>query len=155
MASKKSNQEEQRAGAEIVHGTKECHDHSLKLLTELGFPKGALPLNDIEECGLVEATGFVWMKQKAPYEHFFKATNTLVRYDIEVTAYVEKGKMKKMSGVKSKQFLMWVPIVEMSIEDVAPDKIYFKTPMGIGKSFPITAFMDDEEKQKYLEKVNA
>lgn len=146
MASKKS-QESQRAGAEIVYGAEECYNHSLMLLRELGFPRGVLPLKDLEECGLVRETGFVWMKQKAPYEHFFVGTNTLVRYDAEVTAYVEKGKMKKMSGVKSKQLLLWVPIVEMSLEE---EKIYFKTPMGIGRSFPITAFMDDEEKEKHL-----
>ncbi|KAL0429613.1 UNVERIFIED_CONTAM: hypothetical protein Sradi_0587300 [Sesamum radiatum] len=148
MASKKS-QDNQRAGAEIVYGAQDCNDHSLKLLGELGFPRGVLPLKDLEECGLVRETGFVWMKQKAPYEHFFVGTNTLVRYDVEVTAYVEKGKMKKMSGVKSKQLLLWVPIVEMSVEG---EKMHFKTPMGIGKSFPITAFMDEEEKQNHKEK---
>ncbi|XWS38159.1 hypothetical protein CRYUN_Cryun19dG0106500 [Craigia yunnanensis] len=96
-------------------------------------------------------TGFVWMKQKAPYEHFFVGTNTRVSYATEVTAYVEKFKMKKMTGVKSKHVFLWVPITEMSIEDpaTATNKIYFKTPMGIGKSFPITAFMTDEENQKY------
>lgn len=149
MASKKS-QDDQRAGAEIVHGAEECYNHSLTLLRELGFPRGVLPLKDLEECGLVRETGFVWMKQKAPYEHFFQGSNTLVRYDAEVTAYVEKGKMKKMSGVKSKQLLLWVPIVEMSIEGDGGEKIYFKTPMGIGRSFAITAFMDEEEKNKYL-----
>ncbi|PIN11887.1 hypothetical protein CDL12_15509 [Handroanthus impetiginosus] len=147
MASKKS-QEDQRAGAEIIHGPEDCYSHSLKLLAEVGFPKGVLPLKDLEECGLVHETGFVWMKQKAPYEHFFVGTNTLVRYDTEVTAYVEKGKMKKMTGVKSKQLLLWVPIVEMSIEEAGAKKIFFKTPMGIGRSFPITAFMDEEEKEK-------
>ncbi|GFP82463.1 hypothetical protein PHJA_000389300 [Phtheirospermum japonicum] len=152
MATKKS-QEDERAGAEIVHGAEECFNHSLKLLGDLGFPRGVLPLKDLEECGIVRETGYVWMKQKASYEHFFTRTNTLVRYDTEVTAYVEKGKMKKMSGVKSKQLLLWVPIVEMSIEETNGDKIYFKTPMGIGRSFPITAFMDEEEKKKHLEEI--
>ncbi|KAL1553971.1 hypothetical protein AAHA92_14581 [Salvia divinorum] len=153
--STKTSQEEQRAGAEIIHGAEECYNHSLTLLHELGFPRGVLPLKDLEECGLVRGTGYVWMKQKAPYEHYFVGSNTLVRYDREVTAYIEKGKMKKMSGVKSKQFLLWVPIVEMSIEEAAPRNIYFKTPMGIGRSFPITAFMDEDEKNKYLEQVKA
>lgn len=151
----KTPQDEQRQGAEIIRGAEECYDHSLTVLKELGFPKGVLPLKDLEECGLVRETGFVWMRQKAPYEHFFVGTNTLVRYDREVTAYLDKGRMKKMSGVKSKQFLLWVPIVEMSIEENAADKIYFKTPMGIGRSFPITAFMDEDEKSKYLEPVKA
>ncbi|KAL6494950.1 hypothetical protein OROGR_030869 [Orobanche gracilis] len=153
MAPKKS-QVDERAGAEIVRGAEECYDHSLKLLRELGFPRGVLPLNDLEECGLVRETGYVWMKQKGAYEHLFVGTNTLVRYETEVTAYVERGKMKKMSGVKSKQLLLWVPIVEMGIEETNRDKIYFKTPMGIGRSFPITDFMDDEEKKKHLEGVS-
>ncbi|XP_041997417.1 uncharacterized protein LOC121747447 [Salvia splendens] len=151
----KTSQEEQRAGAEIIHGAEECFNHSLTLLHDLGFPRGVLPLKDLEECGLVRETGYVWMKQKAPYEHYFVGSNTLVRYDREVTAYIEKGKMKKMSGVKSKQFLLWVPIVEMSMEEAATRNIYFKTPMGIGRSFPITAFMDEDEKSKYLEQVKA
>ncbi|KAK4365551.1 hypothetical protein RND71_016909 [Anisodus tanguticus] len=152
--SEKNSCQDERAGAEIVCGAEECLGHSVELLKELGFPMGVLALKDLEECGRVRETEFVWMKQKAPYEHYFVATKTLVSYGTEVTAYVEKGRMKKMTGVKSKQLFMWVPIVEMSIEDPAQNKINFKTPIGIGKSFPLTAFMTDEEKQKYLEKAN-
>ncbi|KAL2516646.1 hypothetical protein Adt_12893 [Abeliophyllum distichum] len=152
MASKKS-QANERAGAEIVHGEAECYQHSIELLEELGFPRGVLPLKDLVECGRVRETGFVWMKQKAPYEHFFVGSNTLVSYAIEVTAYVQKGRMKKMTGIKSKQLLLWVPIVEMSTEESEAKKIYFKTPMGIGRSFPVTAFMSPEENKIYLENV--
>ncbi|XP_068651486.1 uncharacterized protein [Aristolochia californica] len=140
--------EDKRAGAEIVRGAEACYQHSVGLLQELGFPGGVLPLKDLEECGRVRETGFVWMKLKAPYQHFFTGTNTLVSYTTEVTAYVEKFKMKKMTGIKSKQLLMWIPITEMSIEDSGSDKIYFKTPMGIGKSFPISAFLTEEEKEQ-------
>ncbi|RDY04353.1 hypothetical protein CR513_11934, partial [Mucuna pruriens] len=140
----------EREGAEIVHGSEECYRHSIELLEELGFPKGVLPLQDLVECGRVRESGFVWMKQKAPYEHFFEGTNTRVSYAVEVTGYVEKFRMKKMTGIKSKQMLLWVPITEMSIEDPKGKKILFKTPMGIGKSFPIMAFMTKEEKEKHL-----
>ncbi|OVA04763.1 Protein of unknown function DUF538 [Macleaya cordata] len=150
MASGRS-QDDERAGAEIVYGSEQCYRQSVELLEELGFPKGVLPLQDLEECGRVRETGFVWMKSKAPYEHFFETTNTRVSYATEVTAYVEKFKMKKMTGVKSKQMFMWVPITEMSVEDPSKKKIYFKTPMGIGRSFPITAFMTEEEKQRLIE----
>ncbi|KAI3691901.1 hypothetical protein L6452_31704 [Arctium lappa] len=142
---------DERAGAEIVYGADDCHRHSIELLEELGFPTGVLPLKDLIECGRVRETGFVWMKQKAPYEHFFEGTKTRVSYATEVTAYIEKCKMKKMTGVKSKQLLMWVPIVEMSMEDASSRNIYFKIPIGVGKSFPVTAFMNDEEKKMYLE----
>ncbi|CAK9167445.1 unnamed protein product [Ilex paraguariensis] len=153
MASNKAREDE-RAGAEIMYGDEACYRQSVELLEELGFPRGVLPLKNLEECGRIRETGFVWMKQKAPYEHFFDGTNTLVSYATEVTAYVEKFKMKKMTGIKSKQILLWVPIVEMSMEGPASKKIHFKTPVGIGRSFPITAFMTEEEKHKYLEKGN-
>ncbi|XP_014506951.1 uncharacterized protein LOC106766732 [Vigna radiata var. radiata] len=140
----------EREGAEIVYGSEECYRHSIELLEELGFPKGVLPLQDLVECGRVRETGFVWMKQKAPYEHFFEGTNTRVSYAVEVTGYVEKFRMKKMTGIKSKQMLLWVPISEMSIEDPKGKKILFKTPVGIGKSFPIIAFMTPEEKENHI-----
>lgn len=142
--------DERRVGAEIVHGSENCYRQSIELLEELGFPRGVLPLKDLVECGRVRESGFVWMKQKAPYEHFFEATNTRVSYAIEVTAYVENRRMKKMSGIKSKQMFMWVPINEMVIEDPNENKILFKTPMGIGRSFPITSFMTQQEKDDYL-----
>ncbi|KAM0934410.1 hypothetical protein DsansV1_C32g0223751 [Dioscorea sansibarensis] len=132
-----------RQGAEIVYGAEACHHHCMELLSELGFPRGVLPLKGLEECGRIPETGFVWMKLKSPYEHFFKGTNTKVSYASEVTAYVEKKKMKKMTGVKSKQMLIWVPISEMSIDDPLGEKIHFKTPMGIGKSFPVSAFEEE------------
>lgn len=136
----------EKQGAEIIYGADECYRHSQELLNELGFPLGVLPLKDLEECGLVRETGFVWMKQKAPYEHFFKGTNTRVRYDSEVTAYVEDKKMRRMTGIRSKQMMLWVPIVEMTME--AGEKIYFKSAVGIGRSFPASAFVDKEEVEK-------
>ncbi|XP_057429134.1 uncharacterized protein LOC130722432 [Lotus japonicus] len=150
MASSNSSSNE-RAGAEIVHGSENCYRHSIELIEELGFPTGVLPLQDLVECGRVRETGFVWMKQKAPIEHFFEGTKTLVSYAVEVTCYVEKFKMKKMSGIKSKQAFLWVPISEMSMDGPGAKKIVFKTPLGIGKSFPVTAFMTIEEKEKYLQ----
>ncbi|KAE9451910.1 hypothetical protein RHGRI_006112 [Rhododendron griersonianum] len=154
MVSNKSR-EDVREGAEIVYGPEPCFRQSTELLEELGFPKGILPLRDIEECGRVHKTGFVWMKQKTPTEHFFEGTNTQVRYAKEVTAYFEKNRMKTISGVKTKQLLVWVPVAEMiCFDDPESRKIQFKTPMGIRKTFPVTAFMSDEEKHKHLEKPN-
>lgn len=146
--------EDERAGAEIAFGHEECYRRSVELLKELGFPAGVMPLKELEECGIVKETGFIWMRQKSPYEHFFEGTNSRVVYATEVTAYVEKFRMKKMTGVKTKQLLLWVPIAEMSIDDPKRNKICFKTPVGIGKSYPVTAFMSEEEKHKYLEKAD-
>ncbi|CAI8587420.1 unnamed protein product [Vicia faba] len=152
MASNSKMVVNERSRAEIVHGSENCYNHSIQLLEELGFPKGVLPLKDLVECGRVRESGFVWMKQKAPSEHYFEGTKTLVSYGIEVTAYVEKFKMKKMSGIKSKQMFVWVPISEMSVDGFNGEKMYFKTPLGIGKSFHVTSFMSVEEKENYKNK---
>ncbi|KAI4343159.1 hypothetical protein MLD38_027695 [Melastoma candidum] len=138
---------DERANAEVVSDPEECYRRSVDLLVELGFPKGVLPLKDLVECGRNKETGYVWMKQKDPYEHYFEKTGTRVSYATEVTAYVEKGKMKRMTGVKSRQMMLWVTISEMSLEERpgGRNKIMFKTPMGIGKAFPASAFMTEDE----------
>lgn len=38
----------------------------------MGLPNGLLPLKDMEECGYVKETGFVWLKQKKKTEHKFE-----------------------------------------------------------------------------------
>uniref|UniRef100_A0A0E0R1F3 DUF538 family protein n=1 Tax=Oryza rufipogon TaxID=4529 RepID=A0A0E0R1F3_ORYRU len=131
----------EREGAEVVSGAVECFKQSMELMRALGFPEGMMPLRGLEECGLVRETGFVWMRQKAPYEHYFRGTGTRVRYDVEVTAFVEEGRMKRMTGVRSKQLMLWVPIVEMSLDGA--DRVYFKSNVGIGRSFPASAFADE------------
>ncbi|XP_042496237.1 uncharacterized protein LOC122075312 [Macadamia integrifolia] len=138
---------DERAGAEIVRGKEACERFSVELMKELGFPSGVLPTGELVECGRVRATGFVWWKCKAAYEHFNVATNTKNSYAAETTAYVEKGRMKKMTGCKAKQMMLWVPIAEMYIDG---NKISFKSSMGVGKSFPIISFMNEEEKKAYL-----
>lgn len=110
-----------------------------------------MDLKGLIECGRVQSTGFVWMKQSAPSEHYFEGTKSLVSYAKEVTCYVEKYKMTKMTGVKTKQAFFWVTLTEMTIDDPNSRKIYFKTSLGVGRYFPIKAFMTDEEKKKYLE----
>ncbi|KAJ4978712.1 hypothetical protein NE237_009492 [Protea cynaroides] len=134
---------DERAGAAIVRGKEACDRFSAELMKEIGFPSGVLPTGELEECGRVKATGFVWWKCKAAYEHFSVPTNSKTSYAAETTAYVEKGRMKKMTGVKTKQVFVWVPVSEMSIDG---DKITFKTSVGVGKSFPLVAFMNEEEK---------
>ncbi|KAJ4979071.1 hypothetical protein NE237_009851 [Protea cynaroides] len=93
---------DERAGAEIVYGKEACDQFSAELMKEIGFPSGVLPTGELVECGRVRATGFVWWKCKAAYEHFSVPTNSKTSYAAETTAYVEKGRMKKMTRVKTK-----------------------------------------------------
>ncbi|XP_042479786.1 uncharacterized protein LOC122060750 [Macadamia integrifolia] len=138
---------DERAGAEIVHGKEACERFSVDLMKELGFPGGVLPMGELEECGRVRSSGLVWWKCKAPYELFNVALDTKTSYAIETTAYVEKGKIKKINGWKAKTLVVWVSIAEIYVEG---DKITFKSSLGKSKSFPLISFMNEEEKKAHL-----
>ncbi|KAH9301102.1 hypothetical protein KI387_012685, partial [Taxus chinensis] len=137
---------DERSGGEVYYDPEMCYQKSLELLEEMGLPNGLLPLKDLEESGYVKETGFVWLKQKQPFEYYNKKIGKTVVYGTELTAYIEKHKMKKMTGVKTKELLLWIHITEMSINDASSKKIYFKSSLGIGKSFPIEAFQLEDEK---------
>ena len=133
-------------GSDVCYGVEMCYKKSLELLEEMDLPRGLLPLKDLEESGYVKETGFVWLQQKKPVEYYNKNIKRVVVYGTEITAYVEKHKMKKMTGVRSKELFMWINLTEMSIADASSRKIYFKSSFGIGKSFPIKAFeLEDDE----------
>ncbi|KAL2491204.1 hypothetical protein Adt_26832 [Abeliophyllum distichum] len=133
------------SATEFYTGHDICQVKSKFLLTEFGLPNGLLPLEDIEECGYVKDTGFVWLKQKKKSEHKFKDIGRLVQYATEVTAYVEPNKIKKLTGVKAKELLMWLTINEIYVDDPPTGKITFKSPTGLSRTFPVSAFEIKEE----------
>eukprot|EP01018_Ginkgo_biloba_P020079 Gb_02186 [translate_table: standard] len=135
-----------RSGAEVYHGAEICYQKMLGLLEDNELPKGLLRLKDLEEYGYVKETGFLWLKQRQPSEHFNKIIKRTALYATEITAYVEKHKVKNISGVKSKALMLSIPITEMSIEGASSDKVYFKSSTGIGKTLPITAFELEDDK---------
>ncbi|XP_039139295.1 uncharacterized protein LOC120278015 [Dioscorea cayenensis subsp. rotundata] len=132
--------EKYRNGAEIYNGDALCKKKSIELLEEIGLPNGLFPLEDIEEFGFNRGEGFIWLLQKKKKDHNFKKIKRAVSYAQEVTAFVEKGKMKKMTGVKTKELMLWLSVVEMYIEDPSSGKITFKTGTGLSDSFPSSAF---------------
>ncbi|PKU84742.1 uncharacterized protein LOC110093597 [Dendrobium catenatum] len=138
MASKEI--ESQREGAEIFHGDEICKSKSIELLEELCLPKGLFPLEDIEEFGYNRTSGFIWLIQKKKKEHVFKQIKRAVSYAQEVTAFVEKYKLKKMTGVKTKELLLWLSVVEVYFENPTSEKLTFKTGTGLSDSFIATAF---------------
>ncbi|XP_058095325.1 uncharacterized protein LOC131240844 [Magnolia sinica] len=140
--------EHHRQNAEIYHGDVLCKEKSMELLEELHLPKGLLPLEDILEVGYNRAAGFVWLRQKKKRDHVFRKIGRTVSYAPEVTAFVENYRMKKMTGVKSKELLIWVTLSDMYIDDPSSGKITFKTPSGLGRTFPVSAFEPEEEKKE-------
>lgn len=112
------------------------------------MPKGLLPLDDLVEVGYNEASSFVWLRQKKRKDHKFRLIGRTVSYDTEITAFVEDGKMKKLTGVKSKELLIWVTISDIYIRDPDSGKITFGTPSGLSRTFPVSAFEEEEEEEE-------
>ena len=145
--------EEIKASAsEIYHGDEICQEKSKFLLQEIDMPRGLLPLKDIEECGYVKDTGFVWLKQKKSITHKFEKIGKLVSYATEVTAVVEQNKIKKLTGVKTKELLIWITLSDIYLDDPPTGKITFKTPAGLSRSFPVSAFEIEGEVKGAKEK---
>ncbi|XP_039144415.1 uncharacterized protein LOC120281788 [Dioscorea cayenensis subsp. rotundata] len=131
-------------GTEIHNGDDLYKKKSIQLLEEIGLPNGLFPLNDIEEFGYNREAGFLSLIQKKKKDHTFKKIKRAVSYAPEVTAFVEKGKMKKMTGVKTKELMLWLSVVEKYIEDPSSKKITFKTGTGLSDSFLVSAFELEE-----------
>ncbi|KAJ0980285.1 hypothetical protein J5N97_008540 [Dioscorea zingiberensis] len=132
--------EKYRKGAEIYNGDALCKKKSIELLEELGLPNGLFPLEDIEEFGFNRQEGFIWLVQRKKKDHTFKKIKRAVSYAPEVTAFVEKSKMKKMTGVKTKELMLWLSVVEMYSENPSSGKVTFKTGTGLSDSFSASAF---------------
>ncbi|XP_010267908.1 PREDICTED: uncharacterized protein LOC104605017 [Nelumbo nucifera] len=136
-----------RAKAEIHHGHEVCQERFKVFLGAAGLPTGLIPIKEAEECGYVEETGFVWFIQKKKTQHKFESIGKLVSFAAEVTAYVEPNRIKKLTGVKAKELLIWVTLAEMSLDDPSTGKIIFKTPSGLFRSYPVSAFEENEVKE--------
>ncbi|PKA49798.1 hypothetical protein AXF42_Ash004341 [Apostasia shenzhenica] len=132
--------ESHRAGAEVFHGDDICKKKSIELLEELCLPKGLFPMEDMEEFGYNRESGFVWLIQKKKKDHVFKQIKRAVSYAPEVTAFVEKYKLKKMTGVKTKELLLWLSVIEVYFDNPSSEKLTFKTGTGLSDSFPGSAF---------------
>lgn len=142
--------EELKAKAEVYYGHEKCKEKSQELLREVGLPNGLLPMREIEECGIVRETGFVWLKQKKAITHKFEKISKNVSYATEVTAIAEPNRIKKLTGVKAKELLIWITLNEISVDAPPSDaaaKITFKTPTGLSRQFPVSAFIVEEEAQ--------
>ncbi|CAN1161654.1 hypothetical protein LINPERPRIM_LOCUS1597 [Linum perenne] len=129
---------------ELYRGDEICQVKSKVLLEEIELPNGLLPLHDIEECGIIRETGFVWLKQKKSITHEFVKAGRSVIYAPEVTAFVEKGKITKLTGVTTKELLIWVSVGDIYVDDPPTGNITFKSPTGLYRTFPVTAFEADE-----------
>jgi len=129
-----------RAGAEVFTGDATCRKMSVELLEELGLPKGLLPLEDIQEFGYNSDSGFIWLVQGKKVEHTFKKIMQKVSYDAEVTAFIENGKLRKITGIKTNAMMLWISINEVFVPETLPEKVTFKSSNGLSRTFDAAAF---------------
>ncbi|KAL0693333.1 hypothetical protein Bca4012_060513 [Brassica carinata] len=136
---------DQREGAEIFNEGSTCKQKANEILSTMNLPKGLLPLDNMTEIGHNKTTGYIWIKINKNVQHRFKAIGRNVSYDSEVTAFVENRRMRSLTGIKSKELLLWVTISEIFINDQDQTKITFANPTGLSRTFPVTAFEEEEK----------
>uniref|UniRef100_A0ACD6A0I8 Uncharacterized protein n=1 Tax=Avena sativa TaxID=4498 RepID=A0ACD6A0I8_AVESA len=140
---------ELKGKADVYYDDEICQQCTRLLLKEAGLPNGLLPLKDITECGYVEETGFVWLKQKKRIDHVFQSLGRVVSYSTEITAFAEKGRIKKVKGIKTRELMVWLPVEEISLDEPASGKLICKSIAGFSKIFPTSAFqIPEKESQK-------
>ncbi|KAL0889973.1 hypothetical protein Bca101_013956 [Brassica carinata] len=138
-----------RIKAEVYHGDKTCREIFGSLLSEIGLPNRLLSNQEIEECGYVKDTGFVWLKHKKKkkkderkrHQDLFRFDNVVVCFEDEVTAYFQPNTIKKLTGVKAKEFGVWISLGEIHVNRPS-GLITFKTQVGLSKSLPLSVFED-------------
>ncbi|KAJ9135881.1 hypothetical protein P3X46_033006 [Hevea brasiliensis] len=135
----------QRENAEIYHGEDLCRQKFHELLEYFSLPRGILPL-DITEFGYNQSTGFFWLKQKNKKAHKFHLINRTLHYDTEVTAFIEKGRVRNITGVKGKELCAWFHLATIHIKDPSSGKVELAIASGLGNSFPVRAFELEDDK---------
>ncbi|XP_074574138.1 uncharacterized protein LOC141830630 [Curcuma longa] len=133
--------EEQRRGAEIRKGHGACWQRLVQLLEdELSLPEGILPLEDIEELGYNRASGFVWLSLRKKKNHMFQKIKQLVSFGTEVTGFIEDRKLKRITGIKARELLIWLTVKQVGVDEQSTEKVVMLTTTGLSKSFPKSAF---------------
>ncbi|XP_010913271.1 uncharacterized protein [Elaeis guineensis] len=127
-------------GGLVKNGHEDAMKLALSLLEEFGLPLGLLPLAGVIEVGFVRSTGYMWIVQTKKVEHNFKMIDKLVSYDTEIHGYVEKNRIKKLKGVKTRELLLWPPVNDITVDEPPTGKIHFKSLAGVTKTFPVEAF---------------
>ncbi|XP_055803551.1 uncharacterized protein LOC129872645 [Solanum dulcamara] len=130
----------EKEGAIVKKGHEEGLKMALSLLEEFELPMGLLPLADVIEVGFVKNTGYIWILQEKKVEHKFKIIGSLVRYDTEISGYIDKKRIKKLKGVKAKELILWPPVNEITVDDPPTGNIRIKSLAGITKTLPAEAF---------------
>ncbi|KAL8460927.1 hypothetical protein ACS0TY_032430 [Phlomoides rotata] len=139
MASATLTIEAEREGAEIYHGDATCEEKLQKILEEFSVPRYLIYVAGLEEFGFKRSTGFFWLKQKSKTERKIKSVGT-VTTDVEITGFIEKRHMSKITGVKGKELFIALPVSDMFVGVPSSDKVKVKSTTGLWRVHPLKAF---------------
>ncbi|GKV48829.1 hypothetical protein SLEP1_g55620 [Rubroshorea leprosula] len=123
-----------KAKAEVCYGGKTCSEKFALLLAEMGVLGWLLTVLDILECGYVKDREFVvWLRHKKNRE-YYKFEDTVINCAVVITAYFQPNKIKNLTGVKTREFLIWINLTEICGEE-GDDSL-----ACLSKSFPLSLF---------------
>lgn len=139
--------EEMKTKAEVYHGHDLCQQKLALLLSEIGLPNVFVSSPEIEEFCYVKPIGLVRLRLRKRAEYKV-VDNIVISYDTHVTARVGPNRIWKLKGVRAKEFLVWVNLIEIEIRAAGSKSptqadsgfITFKTSVGVSRSFPVSAF---------------
>ncbi|TYI87683.1 hypothetical protein E1A91_D04G153000v1 [Gossypium mustelinum] len=138
----------QRERAEIYHEASLCKQKTQVLLHQFHLPKGSMPLNHLNEFGYNKTTWFIWLKQEKTFKYLFKELG-LTSYGVEITAFIGDRQLKKLTGVQSKEMMIWITLFDVFVDDKkGRSKTYCSDSMGLSKSYPVTTVEDEPKELK-------
>lgn len=76
---------------------------------------------------------------------------TVTTVVFNIFSFEQQGKIKKLTGVKTKELLMWVTLSEIYLDNPPTGKITFQTPTGLYRTFPASAFEIEEGESMEVE----
>ncbi|MFQ6641453.1 hypothetical protein Gotur_014407 [Gossypium turneri] len=95
-----------------------------------------------------QKTQFIWLKQEKTFKYLFEELG-LTSYGVEITAFIGDRQLKKLTGVKSKEMMIWITLFDVFVDDTkSRSKIYCSNSMGLSKSYPVTTVEDEPKELK-------
>ncbi|TYJ40131.1 hypothetical protein E1A91_A04G118200v1 [Gossypium mustelinum] len=105
-----------------------------------------MPLNHLNEFGYKKTTRFIGLKQEKAFKYLFKKLG-LTSYGAEITTLTGDCQLKRLTGVKSKEMMIWITLFDVFMDDTkVPRKNYFANLMGFSQSY-LTTTVEDELKE--------
>lgn len=123
---------------------KMCQENSKFLFKEMGLHNGLLPLKDMEECGYVKETGSVWLKLKKKTTTSLRRLGSWRLMHPRSQPTLSRARSRSTTRVKAKGLWVWVTLSDIYVDDPPTGKITFKTPAGLFRTFPVSAFETEE-----------